>query len=448
MKALLLALVVVTVSVRGFSQTVIHSEDFESGSPNILLNTLDLGGILTGENPWTVNDIYVGGAGVIPCIPPLALFVPPTPLQPAGITNFPNSTYLHVTPQTALDIGGLLPAASYVTADGLCILGGASTFSGMSSDISTIGHDSVTFDLWWMCGGSQEYYGEVYYSTDGGLGWNPVINPLNGTTKWIDQTTWANTIITDPNWDNQATLRFGFRFVSGSTTTGTESEPGFSIDDIAITGYDVCTSTSSFLNAEACDLYISPSGNYTWTSSNTYMDTIPNLDGCDSVITVNLIIHSNDVTVNQTGGTFIATATGADYQWLDCANGHIAITLATNQTFAPAVNGSYAVEVTKDGCVDTSVCYDITDVGFLELNEDAIHVQPNPAHDVITIDTGPMTTGYIVITDVLGREIFRVKMVSSSTQISLQGLKMEGTYFLKIISDNGKIIAIEKLVVF
>src|SRR5688572_12718179 len=108
MKALLLAMVVVIISARGLSQTVIHSEDFESGSPNILLNTLDVGGILTGENPWIVNDIYAGGPGVIPCIPPLALFVPPTPLQPAGITNFPNSTYLHVTPQTALDIGGLL----------------------------------------------------------------------------------------------------------------------------------------------------------------------------------------------------------------------------------------------------------------------------------------------------------------------------------------------------
>ncbi|MBI3133533.1 MAG: T9SS type A sorting domain-containing protein [Bacteroidetes bacterium] len=448
MRALLLTLAVISFSLKGLSQTILHTEDFESGSSGVLLNTLDLGSVLNGENPWTVNNIYIGGLDLIPCVPPLPLFVPPTPPQPAGITNFPNSTYLHVTPQAALDIGGLLPAASYVTADGLCLFGGASTFSGMSSDISTIGQDSVTFDLWWMCGGSTLYYGEVYYSTDGGLGWTPVINPQNGTTQWIDQVTWTNTILTDPNWDNQATLRFGFRFVSGATTTGTETNPGFAIDDIAITGYDICTPTASTINPEVCFTYTSPSGNYTWTNSNTYSDTIQNVEGCDSVITINLVINTVDISVNQSGTILESNATGAAYQWQDCGNGHIAVTLATNQTFAPAYDGDFAVEVTQHGCVDTSDCFTVSGVGLYESTTGSIVIQPNPAHDFITLETGPLSSGQIVITDVSGRVVLQVTLVSGSTQISVQGLKTEGTYFVKILSADGTIVGVEKLVLF
>ena len=50
-----------------------------------------------------------------------------------------------------------------------------------------------------------------------------------------------------------------------------------------------------------CDSYTSPSGNYTWTVSNTYNDTIPNTMMCDSVITINLTINSSSsASISQT----------------------------------------------------------------------------------------------------------------------------------------------------
>jgi len=50
-----------------------------------------------------------------------------------------------------------------------------------------------------------------------------------------------------------------------------------------------------------CDSYVSPSGNYTWTTSNTYMDTIPNASMCDSVITINLTIkNSTSASISET----------------------------------------------------------------------------------------------------------------------------------------------------
>lgn len=49
--------------------------------------------------------------------------------------------------------------------------------------------------------------------------------------------------------------------------------------------------TSSTLTISECISYTSPSGNYTWTTSDTYKDTIPNAAMCDSVITINLTIN-------------------------------------------------------------------------------------------------------------------------------------------------------------
>ena len=48
--------------------------------------------------------------------------------------------------------------------------------------------------------------------------------------------------------------------------------------------------TTETITANVCDSYTSPSGK-TWTTSNTYSDTIPNTAGCDSVITVNLTVR-------------------------------------------------------------------------------------------------------------------------------------------------------------
>ena len=451
MKTLLLLMNVVMISVLTHAQTIIFDEDFESGGAGITMNTTDVTGTATGDNPWTLNNIYAGGSGTFFC-PALGFTfpftVPAAPIQPAGITNSPTSTYLHVTPQIALDAGGTLPAASFVVADGFCLFGGQSTFTRMSSDISTLGHDSVTLDLWWMCGGSTAYYGEVYYSTNGGGAWTAVNNPISGTNEWRAQTTWVNSVFTNANWDGQSTLRFGFRFVSSSAGTGSDLDPGFAIDDIVVTGYDLssCTPTASNISPTACDSYTSPSGNYTHTSSLTFNDTIPNMAGCDSVITINLTINSVDESVNQTAITLSAVTGSATYQWLDCNNAYAIIPGATSQNYIAAANGDYALKITANGCTDTSACFVIDEVGISESNS-FINLFPNPATNYVTVNTGQISAGLIVITDVLGREVLNIKLQSSTTEISLQSLEPGGTYFVRVLNTDGEILGVEKLIV-
>ncbi|MEZ4721484.1 MAG: LamG-like jellyroll fold domain-containing protein [Flavobacteriales bacterium] len=73
------------------------------------------------------------------------------------------------------------------------------------------------------------------------------------------------------------------------TTTGCDS---------AITIFlSINNSTTSTINASECQSYTSPSGNYTWTTSGTYMDLLQNASGCDSIITVNLEINNTSNTI-------------------------------------------------------------------------------------------------------------------------------------------------------
>ena len=61
-------------------------------------------------------------------------------------------------------------------------------------------------------------------------------------------------------------------------------------DSVITVNLTVRDKTTETITANVCDSYTSPSGK-TWTTSNTYSDTIANTAGCDSVITVNLTVR-------------------------------------------------------------------------------------------------------------------------------------------------------------
>jgi hypothetical protein len=71
----------------------------------------------------------------------------------------------------------------------------------------------------------------------------------------------------------------------------TGSDHGLSIDDVTIswTAAVGCTATTATIDTASCAAsYTVPSGDETYTLAGTYMDTIPNAAGCDSVLTINL----------------------------------------------------------------------------------------------------------------------------------------------------------------
>jgi hypothetical protein len=81
-----------------------------------------------------------------------------------------------------------------------------------------------------------------------------------------------------------------------------------------------------------------------------------------------------------------AVANGS-YQWLDCNNGNQPIPNATGQTFVPQNPGAYAVQITENGCTQSSACIDVL---LTSVNEESIgnfYAFPNPTNNIITLSS-------------------------------------------------------------
>ncbi|MBL0046935.1 MAG: hypothetical protein IPP32_02395 [Bacteroidetes bacterium] len=74
-------------------------------------------------------------------------------------------------------------------------------------------------------------------------------------------------------------------------------------------------SSSSLQNIAACTSYLSPSGNYLWTTSGTYNDTIPNTAGCDSIIQINLSVNYNSTSTQTVSACSNFISPSGKFNW-------------------------------------------------------------------------------------------------------------------------------------
>lgn len=208
-----------------------------------------------------------------------------------------------------------------------------------------------------------------------------------------------------------------------------------------------CSNSSSSITDTACVSYTSPSGSYIWTTTNTYIDTIPNAANCDSIITINLTINNvSDLTTSTDGATITSNNTDATYQWLNCDSNYTVIDAQMDVSFTATVNGSYAVQLTENECVDTTECININISGLIENNfGDQFLLYPNPSSENFSVDLGEsFQTVTITIVDIVGKQIVRQKYNDSK----LLNVKLEepaGIYFIMIESEDKKaVIRLEK----
>jgi hypothetical protein len=119
-------------------------------------------------------------------------------------------------------------------------------------------------------------------------------------------------------------------------------------------------------------------GTSTYDSTGVYFDMFTDVNGEDSlVVTALTVLPQPDLTVQENLGYLTSNALDVNYQWVDCGNNFEPVLGATNQTFAPAQNGTYAVIIETNGCSDTSSCVVVDNLSLSE-NPVSVSVYPNP----------------------------------------------------------------------
>jgi hypothetical protein len=491
MKKTLLAIGACFALFSSNAQTQLFFEDFESTN-QFTLNTTDVSSTSTGANDWVVNNSYTGGSVLVCGLS--TVVVAATPAQPGGISSA-NGNYAHIVSDDGVSAG--VTNANFVASDGglLCV-NDENIFMRMTSDISTTGYDNVEIDFWWLCGGSTANYGELYYSTDGGSSW--VLD--NTTSQYFNQSNWQNQNIANVAWDNQAQLRFGFRFANLFTFAATD--PSFAVDDIEISGTPACTNTTNSFSVSQCDSYTVPSGDETYTTAgtqtvmdtipnnagcdsiltisltlgvettnsitetacgsytvpsgdetyttvgtSTVMDTIPNMAGCDSVLTISLTINDVDPSVTDNmDGSLTADASGATYQWLEnCDGTPTPISGETNQTFSFSGVGWFSCIVTQNGCSDTSDCIYGTSQSIDEFDA-TFDIYPNPSTGDITLDLSSINgQQQMNIADVNGKLVAN-ELITGGSQLNYSLNVEAGVYIISLTDKNG-IVRRSKLII-
>lgn len=180
--------------------------------------------------------------------------------------------------------------------------------------------------------------------------------------------------------------------------------------------------------------------NGTYVSTNgSFLEQLQSVNGCDSTVSTLVSVASLPnaaVNLDQSGVVLSAATSGATYQWIDCDNGNAPIAGATNQSYTATANGNYALQITVNGCENTSACTEVNSVGLDEF-ELGINFElfPNPTADNVNYSfTGAHAVSF-TLTDLNGKLLWTGAADNNQGTINLDAFA-SGSYFLNVSSDN------------
>jgi hypothetical protein len=189
----------------------------------------------------------------------------------------------------------------------------------------------------------------------------------------------------------------------------------------------------------ACNSYMSPTGNK-WETSGIYLDTVNSTIGCDSIVYIVLTIQNIDTSITINDNTLIASQDSGNYQWLDCTDNFSSISGETNQEYTPTKNGTYAVKIENNGCIDTSKCASINTLSSERNQRDSKAViYPNPTNSNVFIKTDKIYSSIKVeVFDISGNLI--IQNEHSSTKLIYLPFDLQaGYYFIQLSSPENNV---------
>ncbi len=171
-------------------------------------------------------------------------------------------------------------------------------------------------------------------------------------------------------------------------------------------------------------------------TAGSYTNSYTAVNGCDSIINLNITIQTVDNGVTQTGSTLSVNLSSATYQWIDCNNNNATIINETGQAFSPSADGNYAVVITANNCTDTSACYYVLTTAIGNNIQNGFTIYPNPGDGVFTITSAvQLVDATINIYNTLGERILSETMDNNSQSFIIDGA---GMYYIELKTKKGK----------
>jgi len=214
------------------------------------------------------------------------------------------------------------------------------------------------------------------------------------------------------------------------------SSPTYYADWLIGTYTNVECANAITLNETACGSFLFDGT--TLTTSGTYSANYTNINGCDSTVTLNLIINPIPVAtvVLNADLSITASPSSMNYTWFNCTT-NATVAGQTTDTFTPSTDDSYGVIVTSNqGCADTSSCVIVEGLGINEALLNELVVFPNPSYTGnFTIETGSTLIEKITVFNMAGSIVYMQETASSSHELHIQS--NSGVYLLQIQTATG-----------
>jgi len=211
-------------------------------------------------------------------------------------------------------------------------------------------------------------------------------------------------------------------------------------DSILTINLNIVSPSYATHHINACKKFDAFSGFFTWNKSGVYKDTVTNSLGCDSILTIILAINNPDTGVISFGNQLISKANKGLYQWLDCNKNYTPVSGAQGQSFYAKSNGSYALDVADNGCRDTTTCYSLYRVDVAKVEKTLVSVYPNPSDGVFMIDNSKGSFLYAELFNSIGVKISNYtfpEQIISKVDLSEQA---SGIYLLRAYNTKGELV--------
>jgi hypothetical protein len=238
------------------------------------------------------------------------------------------------------------------------------------------------------------------------------------------------------------------------------SSPGYYVDSLLsiqgcdsiintnLTVYPILISNQYFDICQGDSVVI---GLNVYDSAGVYIDTLNNINGCDSVIMTQITISEPLVSFNLVSSLLIAQVTGSVipyYYEFGNQNG-IILTSSNNLSFSisfnPIENGIYYLFIIDaNNCVSDTVFYvvDIFPTLITEFGVASLNIFPNPSKDIFNISFTSETTQNLKVRvlNLIGEELISEDLqqfVGEYTKYINLNNYSKGIYFLEIETNDG-----------